>query len=403
MAKPGICWYAVPDCGTLRPMKEYDLVIVGAGPAGSTLARLLGKQYRILLIDKRTFDETGRRKSCGGLVAPDAQKMLAAFGLGIPLSVLVSPQIFSVDTVDLETGDRCSYQRHYINADREALDRWLLSLIPVLHPAETDDGTGNRLAAGAFFRSSREDGRKLVVRYSNAGRETEVRTRLLVGGDGAGSVIRRGIVQDRKGQLYLSVQHWLEGVPESRAYGAFFDRRLTDFYGWSIPKGNNLIVGGAFPAGSSVAANFSRLKQALSPLGYLSGAGRILRREGALIFRPRSTADLVTGRGRVALIGEAAGFISPSSAEGLSYAFRSSLYLAEALEQGFDGWLTRYRSGCRSLEADILWKRFKAVGMSTPLVRRVALRSGIGGLKLCPRRGWSHIGEAVTIPAWGSR
>jgi flavin-dependent dehydrogenase len=374
-------------------MKEYDIVIVGAGPAGSTLARLLGNRYRILLLDKRTFDGTGRRKSCGGLVAPDAQKMLAAFGLGIPLPVLVSPQIFSVRTLDLEAGIGQDYQRQYVNVDREALDRWLLSLVP-----------HRDFQGSAYYRGHQTDGRKLRVTWSAGDRTESVRTRLLVGADGAGSRVRSQLSENKQtdrsvslNRNYISIQHWYEGTGDTRAYGAFFDNRLTDFYGWTIPKGNALIVGAALKPGSDAAAQFCKLKEGLRENGYPLDDSRIIRREGALIFRPRTPRDLVTGRGQTALIGEAAGFISPSSAEGLSYAFRSALHLAEALDKGFDGWAGRYRAGCRELFADILWKQFKGLGMSTPLLRRAALRSGIGSLKLPAGRDWSISTEPVRI------
>ena len=48
-------------------MKSYDLIIVGAGPAGSTLARLVGTERSVLLLDGQF-----RNKPCGGLLAPDA-------------------------------------------------------------------------------------------------------------------------------------------------------------------------------------------------------------------------------------------------------------------------------------------------------------------------------------------
>lgn len=38
-------------------MKHYDITIIGAGPAGSTLARELGKKYKVLLVDKRPLDK----------------------------------------------------------------------------------------------------------------------------------------------------------------------------------------------------------------------------------------------------------------------------------------------------------------------------------------------------------
>ena len=61
---------------------EFDLAVVGAGPAGATLARLLAGRYRVLLLDRRPlWDEGPARdcdKACGGLLAPDAQRMLGA-------------------------------------------------------------------------------------------------------------------------------------------------------------------------------------------------------------------------------------------------------------------------------------------------------------------------------------
>jgi len=83
----------------------YDIAIIGAGPAGATLARLIGKNYRVLLVDKRPLLETYSKnllsKCCGGLLAPDAQKMLGFLGLGLPQQVLVEPQLFVVRTIDL--------------------------------------------------------------------------------------------------------------------------------------------------------------------------------------------------------------------------------------------------------------------------------------------------------------
>ena len=75
----------------------YDIVIIGAGPAGSTFAREVSKSgLSVMLIDGQ--DETNK-KPCGGLLSPDAQKALAHFDLSLPKEVLVDPQIFSVKTI----------------------------------------------------------------------------------------------------------------------------------------------------------------------------------------------------------------------------------------------------------------------------------------------------------------
>ena len=107
---------------------DYDVAVVGAGPAGSTFARLAAaKGRRILLLDGQNVYT---KKPCGGLLAPDAQKVLAHFDLVLPKSVLADPQIFSVKTIDLQKRLVRYYQRYYLNMDRYAFDRWLLSLVP---------------------------------------------------------------------------------------------------------------------------------------------------------------------------------------------------------------------------------------------------------------------------------
>jgi flavin-dependent dehydrogenase len=112
----------------------YDIVIVGAGPAGATLARLVGRHFRTLLVERRPPGPSvlgaGGAKCCGGLLAPDAQRALAALGLGVPGDVLVGPQLFAVRAIDVASGRERHYQRSYVNADRGRFDGWLRSLVP---------------------------------------------------------------------------------------------------------------------------------------------------------------------------------------------------------------------------------------------------------------------------------
>ena len=100
---------------------DYDIIVIGAGPAGANFARLLDtKRYRILVID----GSEGHDKVCGGLISPDAQYILAKYDISLPREVLATPQLFSVRTVDLGTGLTRYYRRNYLNADRKRLDRF---------------------------------------------------------------------------------------------------------------------------------------------------------------------------------------------------------------------------------------------------------------------------------------
>ena len=52
---------------------DYDIAVIGLGPAGAAVARLLGKSFKIIAIDKKNGGEDNSfKKPCGGLLATDA-------------------------------------------------------------------------------------------------------------------------------------------------------------------------------------------------------------------------------------------------------------------------------------------------------------------------------------------
>lgn len=353
----------------------YDIAIVGAGPAGATLARLLGKQYRVLLLDRRRHDLSGPGKCCGGLLAPDAQKVLAEMGLGLPGDILVGPQLFVVRVIDLDHSQEQYYQRFYINIDRQRFDRWLVSLIP--------DQVDARF--GVVFKRYLRGKDAFTISFEQDDQERVEQAKLLVGADGAGSRVHR--LADPDAALpanYVCIQEWFEVERPMPYFTAVFDSSITDFYGWTIPKHDQLLVGVALEPGEAAEARFQAFKQRLQQYGITWGERS--RREGALMVRPR-TADVSPVINGVALIGEAAGWISPSSAEGLSYAFNSALNLAGSLQPGLDGALLRYRQSSRKLRLKIFGKNLKSVGMYQPQLRSLAMRSGLFSLTMRGRPG----------------
>ena len=85
-------------------------------------------------------------------------------------------------------------------------------------------------------------------------------------------------------------------------------------------------------------------------------------------------------RREVALGGEAAGFISPSSAEGISYALRSAAALAAAIDSAPHDPAYEYRRFARPLVAEVLGKMVKSRILQTKGLRRAALLTGVGAL-----------------------
>jgi flavin-dependent dehydrogenase len=120
---------------------------------------------------------------------------------------------------------------------------------------------------------------------------------------------------------------------------------------------------------------FARLKTKLRAYGL--NFGKTVFREGTLILRPVKQNQLFTGKKGIALLGEAAGWISPSSAEGLSYAFRSALILADALGSTPDGFETRYHEKTGILRRNILLKNLKSYVIFNPLLRKMVMSTGL--------------------------
>lgn len=322
-------------------MKKYDIAVIGAGPAGSMLCKLLtGKGLKIALIDKRDFNKQG--KSCGGLLAPDAQKFLQRHQIKLPETVKVSPQLNKVRTVDLKTGQIRYYKRNYINIDRLAFEKYL-------HKG---------LSCDTYFKmpvhtvTEEKDGFTL---------NAKIKAKIIVGADGGASKIRSQFFKGIKLKEYVAAQEFFK-AQETPLYECFFDGGLTDYYGWTLVKNGIKQIGIAIPKGKDAAKVFKTFKNRVgtekqTPIG----------KDGAVIVRPKAFHP-VPCRENIFLIGEAGGYISPSSAEGLSYAFKTAEVLAKS-----EFSTKTFKRKMRRIQINLLYKNLKALAIYTPWIRRLIL------------------------------
>ncbi len=353
---------------------DYDIVIVGAGPAGATLARLLPECYRVLILDKKPIHQAGwKMKCCGGLLSEAAQKVMAEMNLNLPTELLIEPQTFVLRVMDLNYPVERNYQKHYYNMDRGSFEKWLIDLIPASIEKKGD------YYVREFHRCPK--GVELVIKNLANGQEKRISSRMVVAADGASSIFRRRLYPHCDYPAYVSIQEWYQNTGKIDYYAAIVDEEITDFYSWLIPKGDAIILGGAFNYGASAdspSQRFRELKVKLERRGFVFGEK--IYREGCEILRPVNNR-IFTGNRKIALIGEAGGFISPSSSEGFSYAFRTAKALAEAIRaKGTEGFAGHYARSCKSLKMNIWLRNCKSMGAYHPLTRRIALRSGIGAL-----------------------
>jgi geranylgeranyl diphosphate/geranylgeranyl-bacteriochlorophyllide a reductase len=333
---------------------SYDVVIVGAGPAGCAAALCLPPGARGLLVDRSAPNGDS---CCGGLLAPDAQEALAGLGLSLPDDVRVRPEPRTVRVRDLDSGLRQTYRRDYLNVDRGRFDAWLLSLAA----QQVEVVRGTRFAGV---------GPEGVVLRSGA-RTWTVPATGVIGADGAGSAVRKACFATRPGPpLMVALQaRFAHTDPPAPEHVVLFSSSLTGFYAWAIPKEHEWVVGCAFHDRRVARERFERvLDWYRAELGL---EGPPLARSGRYLSQPWAWSHLHAGDGSVLLVGEAAGLVSPSSGEGISYALLSGAAAGRSREA--------YRKAFAPLARKIMVKTVKAKIIYSPAARRLTLR-----LPWCP-------------------
>lgn len=304
----------------------YDVAIVGAGPAGATVSRYLGKAgYRICLIDKERFP---RNKPCGGGFPPTIadefpylrsrqNEFLQAI---CHVGVLHSPnrKVILRGKADMAVAIRTHFDNILLEA---AIDAGAEPLL------------GKRVKGIAF----NDDGAILML--SDGSR---MNAKAIVGADGVTSMVARSTTLNQRWPSSKITACRMTEIPATNKeiVNAFTDEREYHFfanlggqpgYGWVFPKTETINVGLGIVGKYSVGLirKFNLFVKHLKKIGLLRTDADTTQAKGALV--PTGGPISRTVRARCLLVGDSAGMVNPLTGGGIVYAMKAARFAARVL------------------------------------------------------------------------
>ncbi|ARE83708.1 geranylgeranyl reductase family protein [Roseovarius mucosus] len=292
-------------------MQRFDVIVIGAGPAGASAAYVAARAgLRVALIDRKTFP---REKLCGGLITGRARRHYAEiFGHEMPF-----------DPQDRKTTVDFRYRGQPVGLIEDApalcaTMRWDMDAMLCGHAmaAGAQDYTGHAVAEIDC------DARRVTLK-DGAILQYEV----LIGADGVNSQVARALFGqpfDRQ-RIGFGLEIEARGAHLNPAGPIRIDLAAAQWgYGWVFPKRCSTTVG----VGGLLSEN-ADMKQAMSAYCEMLGIDAAdLHVKGQ--FLPFGDFRKMPGQGAVLLAGDAAGLVDPITGEGIGYAMQSGQLAAKA-------------------------------------------------------------------------
>lgn len=402
---------AISTSGQDRDREVWDVVVVGAGPAGSVAALVLARGgAHVALVDKATFP---RDKACGDLVGPRGVRLLEELGLGVPAAgagsdiLVVGP---SGKRARLPAFPGRTYADHGIVVPRRIFDDHLRSAAV---------GVGARPLTARIVGVERGPHGEVDALTASDGRS--LRGRVIIGADGALSPIAHltGMLDPGAAMWGFAIRGYLPAeVPlPLLVLHDTEPRRIFPGYGWLFPGADGR-------ANVGIGLALDRRERATTML-----RGELTR----LCKRLRSTGDIavdaipgrVTGgwlrmggigsvlaQGNVLLVGDAAGLVNPLQGEGIAQAMISARLAAEAVladatqaseayGDGVEDRFGRFMGGAAAVQAAMLG-RPRFTSSAARLLTAPPLRTMVAGTWSLYLNGLAD-GARPGPSAWGAQ
>lgn len=296
---------------------RFDVVVVGAGPGGAAAAKCCVEQgLKTLLLEKRVLP---REKVCSGLLLGRmAHEGVASLFGRVPDEVIL--ERLSGIKLWLPAVGEAVVPADIPVAWRKDLDHWM-----VRQAAEA----GAEVLDGSLFRGLDSADDAMVLDVRSAGVRRRIRTRFLVGADGAYSSVRRGLFPQLQAATSAALRECYRGsTPLDKNYvSVVFPLGAYRPNGWVTPHGDRFTIeGGLRDVRSDLVSLLVRAGWSEETPLFRDGVVSRVQLFDALL-----DGSFVPAKGNALLVGDAAGLKIHLSGEGIGTALKSGAAAADAI------------------------------------------------------------------------
>ncbi|MGI8883035.1 MAG: FAD-dependent monooxygenase [Pyrinomonadaceae bacterium] len=299
-------------------MKNYDVVIIGAGLAGLQCAKLLSRRgAKILLVDRKT-DLTRGVHTTGIFVRKtfeDFDFPAGTLGKAVRNVMLYSPKLKKLDL-------------------QSEKDEFRVGKMGLIYKNFLQDclENGVEFKFGTRYVSAEIIENETIVKLEKKGNQVEIKTKVLVGADGANSRVAKDLQLDENREFIVGYEEVFRSTNANREphLHCFLDAKLAPGYlAWLADDGEEIHIGvGGYAADFDPREALKLFKEKTVNLFDLRNAELVETRGGQI---PVGGILQRIANQNGLLIGDAAGAVSPLTAGGLDPCLRLSAMAANVI------------------------------------------------------------------------